>query len=193
LKNDRRQPWSRHGRDRMVVGFTTTYAICAYHHWCCESESCSGWCAQHYVITFVSDFLWFPPPIKLTATNIWNVVESGVKHYKTNQPIDNRRKYEVRNQYWLTILLVLLTYQNFCDCIELHVIEGSWHIFNYKVLYSHTKFIIDRKTNGYIDATIIFIPNKILFLLLLLFTLFQLPWALFSSVGFVNHYCPFPI
>jgi len=22
--------------DRMVVGFTTTYAISAYHHWCCE-------------------------------------------------------------------------------------------------------------------------------------------------------------
>jgi hypothetical protein len=24
------------GRDRMVVGFTTTYAIRTYHHWCCE-------------------------------------------------------------------------------------------------------------------------------------------------------------
>jgi hypothetical protein len=31
------------GRDRMVDGFTTTYAttyvICTYHHWCCEFES----------------------------------------------------------------------------------------------------------------------------------------------------------
>jgi len=27
----------------MVVGFTTTYAISAYHHWCCEFESRSGW------------------------------------------------------------------------------------------------------------------------------------------------------
>ena len=27
------------GRDRMVVGFTTTYAISAYHHWCCEFKS----------------------------------------------------------------------------------------------------------------------------------------------------------
>ena len=27
----------------MVVGFTTTYAITAYHHWCCEFESRSGW------------------------------------------------------------------------------------------------------------------------------------------------------
>ena len=28
----------RRGRDRMVVGFTTTYAICAFHHWYCEFE-----------------------------------------------------------------------------------------------------------------------------------------------------------
>jgi len=24
--------WARRGRDHMVVGFTTTYAISAYHH-----------------------------------------------------------------------------------------------------------------------------------------------------------------
>ena len=60
----------RRGRDRMVVWFTTTYAISAYHHWWCEFESRSG----HYVIKFVSDLrqvggflwvLWFPPPINL--------------------------------------------------------------------------------------------------------------------------------
>jgi hypothetical protein len=65
------------GYDRMVVGFTTTYAISAYHHWCCEFQSRSGRGVQHYVIKFVSDLrqvgdflrvLWFPPPIKLTAT-----------------------------------------------------------------------------------------------------------------------------
>jgi len=38
-----------HGRDRMVVGFTTTYAISAYHHWCCGFDSRSGWGVQHYV------------------------------------------------------------------------------------------------------------------------------------------------
>jgi hypothetical protein len=67
----------RLSRDRMVVGFTTTYAICAYHHWCCEFESPSGRGVQHYAIQFVSylrqvcAFLWvlrFPPPIKLTST-----------------------------------------------------------------------------------------------------------------------------
>jgi hypothetical protein len=57
-----------------VVGFTTTYIISAYHHWCCEFESRSGRGVQHYVIKFVNDlrqvsgFLRFPPPIKLTAT-----------------------------------------------------------------------------------------------------------------------------
>ena len=39
----------------MKVGFTTTYAISAYHQWCCEFESRSGWDVQHYVIKFVSD------------------------------------------------------------------------------------------------------------------------------------------
>jgi hypothetical protein len=45
----------RRGRDRMVVGFTTTYAISVCHHSCCEFESRSGRGAQHYVINFVSD------------------------------------------------------------------------------------------------------------------------------------------
>jgi hypothetical protein len=28
----------RFGRDRMIVGFTTACAICAYHHYSCEFE-----------------------------------------------------------------------------------------------------------------------------------------------------------
>jgi hypothetical protein len=65
------------GHDRMVVGYTTTYAINAYHHWSCEFESWSGRGVQHYVIKFDSDLrqvggflrvLRFPLPIKLTAT-----------------------------------------------------------------------------------------------------------------------------
>jgi len=39
----------RRGRDRMAVGFSTTYAISTYHHWCCEFESRSGRGVQHYV------------------------------------------------------------------------------------------------------------------------------------------------
>jgi len=43
-------------RDRIVVGYTTTYVISAYRHWCCELESQSGRGVQHYVIKFVIDY-----------------------------------------------------------------------------------------------------------------------------------------
>ena len=45
----------RRGRDRIVVGFTTAYAISAYPNQCCEFESRPGRGVQHYVIKFVSD------------------------------------------------------------------------------------------------------------------------------------------
>ena len=32
---------SHRGQDRMVIGFTTTFAICAYHHYSYEFESCA--------------------------------------------------------------------------------------------------------------------------------------------------------
>ena len=44
-------------RDRMVVGFTPTYAISAYYYSSYEIESRSGevYLIQHYVIKIVSD------------------------------------------------------------------------------------------------------------------------------------------
>ena len=69
----------RRGRDRLGVGFMTTYGISAYHHKRCKFEFPSGvmYLMQHYVIKFVSDLrqvggffraLRFSPQIKLTAT-----------------------------------------------------------------------------------------------------------------------------
>jgi len=66
------------GRDRMVVVFTTTYAIGAYHTNVVRSNPANDevYSIQHYV-KFVGDFrqisgflrvLRFTPPIKLTAT-----------------------------------------------------------------------------------------------------------------------------
>jgi hypothetical protein len=78
----------------MAVGFTTTDAINAYHHWCCALESWSGRGIHHYVIKFLIDlrqvggFLrvhQFLPPIKLTPQYSWNIVESGIRHHKTNK------------------------------------------------------------------------------------------------------------
>ena len=70
------------GRDCMVVGVTTSYAISAYHAITTKVVSSNPahgevYSMQHYVIQFVSDLrqvggflrvLRFPPPIKLTAT-----------------------------------------------------------------------------------------------------------------------------
>jgi hypothetical protein len=49
--------WGRRDSDRMVVGFTTTCEISAYHHKSCEFEPVHGkvYLIQHYVIKSVSD------------------------------------------------------------------------------------------------------------------------------------------
>jgi hypothetical protein len=50
-------PRGRRGHVCMVVGFTTAYAISAYHHLRCKFKYHSGevFSIQHYVIKFVSD------------------------------------------------------------------------------------------------------------------------------------------
>jgi len=58
----------RSGGDRIVVGFTTTYAISAYHHWC-EFEFRSGRGVQHYVIKFVSDLRQVGSFLRVSSTN----------------------------------------------------------------------------------------------------------------------------
>ena len=107
------------GRDRMIVGFTTTYAITDFHHWCYEFESRSGRGVQHYVIKFVSYLrqvkgflrvLRFPPPIKLTAT-------SAVVTY-----------------YWLRCIWVMLSlrFLFYFHYIHRNCTQGisMWHFFS---------------------------------------------------------------
>ena len=45
------------GRDSMVFGFTTTYAITVYHHKSCDFEFRSGevYSIQNYLLKFVID------------------------------------------------------------------------------------------------------------------------------------------
>jgi hypothetical protein len=62
----------RCGRDRMVVGFTTTYAISAYHHWYREFESRSGrgvttLCDK--VCQWLATGRWFSPGPPVFSTN----------------------------------------------------------------------------------------------------------------------------
>ena len=63
----------RRGRDRMVVEFTTTYAISAYQHCCCEFESisfrarCTTLCDQ--VWQWLATGWWFSPGTPISFTN----------------------------------------------------------------------------------------------------------------------------
>ena len=61
----------RRGRDRMVVGFTTTYAIGVYHHWCCGIDPAQG--EVHTLCDEVCQWLaagrWFSPGPLVSSTN----------------------------------------------------------------------------------------------------------------------------
>ena len=60
------------GRGRMVVGFTATYAISAYHHWCCEFPiSIRGRCTTlcDKVCQWLATGWWFSPDPSVSSTN----------------------------------------------------------------------------------------------------------------------------
>ena len=88
----------RRGRDHMVVGFKTIYAIGAYHRWCYEFESRSGRGVQHYVIKFVSDLqqvggfllvLRLPPTNKTDSHDITDILlKVALRTLKPNQAIN---------------------------------------------------------------------------------------------------------
>ena len=75
------------GRNRMVVGFTATYAISAYHHWYCQYESLSGQgvldsalCDK--VCQWLASRLWFSrsPPVSFTCkTDLHYITEVLLK------------------------------------------------------------------------------------------------------------------
>ena len=64
----------RRDRDRMVVWFTTTYAMSAYYDWCCEFESRSGrgvldttLCDK--VCQWLATGRWYSPGHPVSSTN----------------------------------------------------------------------------------------------------------------------------
>ena len=62
--------WGHCGGDRMLVGFTTTSAISAYHHWCCEFKSRSE-CTTLYdkVGQWLATGRWFSQGPPVSSTN----------------------------------------------------------------------------------------------------------------------------
>ena len=110
--------------DRMVVRFTTTYAISAYHYWCCEFKSWSGQCVQHYVIVcqWRVTGQWFslgPPVSSINKTDCHDKAEILLKG-ALNTIKTNKQKYNL-----LHFVLKLLIYNIYIwfRCM-LHVING---------------------------------------------------------------------
>jgi hypothetical protein len=60
----------RRGRDPMVVGFTTTYAISAYHHWCWGRISIRSRCTTlcDKVCQWLATGQWFSPGPPVSST-----------------------------------------------------------------------------------------------------------------------------
>ena len=85
----------RGGRDHMIVGFTTTCAINAYHHFCCEFEPRLWWgvldttlCDKQWLATG----RWFSPGTLVSSTNKTDchviteiLLKVVLEHYKPNQ------------------------------------------------------------------------------------------------------------
>jgi hypothetical protein len=69
----------------MVIGFTTTCSISAYHHWCCEFASQSGRGVQHLcdkVCQWLATGRWFspgPPVTSKNKTDRHNITEISLK------------------------------------------------------------------------------------------------------------------
>ena len=61
----------RHGQDLMVIGFTTTYVIGAYHHWCCVFEFDQGRCTTlcDNVCQWFATGRWFSPDAPVSFTS----------------------------------------------------------------------------------------------------------------------------
>ena len=74
LRHDNTVSGGRCGHERVIVGFTTTYVISAYKHWCYEFEFHSGRSVHHYVIVcqWLAAGQWFSPGTPVPSTNKTN-------------------------------------------------------------------------------------------------------------------------
>jgi hypothetical protein len=99
----------RRGRDHMVVGFTTTYAISAYHYWCCEFESRSGRGVQHYVIKFVSDLrqVQISPVSSTNKTDRHDITEIVLKEALNTIKQTNKQTNIYTDSYVINLKKVL--------------------------------------------------------------------------------------
>ena len=145
-----------HGRGRMVVGFTTTYAISAHHHWCLMlwvriliRARCTTLCDN--VCQWLATGRWFSPCLPVSYTNKsdrHDISESGVaskqasKHHYfrhfTTQRIQRPIKMAVLNfsQKDSTLWYICLAlYREKTVCVNIYTY--SWNKYNEQKYYQN--------------------------------------------------------
>ena len=120
----------RRGSDRMVVGFTSTYAISAYHQRCCECESRSGWGV--IVCQWLATGRWFSPGPPVSSTNKTDRHDISEKLLKVALNTTKQIKILIyaflHYQIQLNLLLFVLFFIIFNStviCVAFHL---SWHL-----------------------------------------------------------------
>jgi hypothetical protein len=114
----------RRGRNRMVVGFTTIYAIGSYHHWCCGIDSRSGreWLAASR---------WFSLVFSTIKTDCHNIAEILliIVLNTINQPKQNQRNqiksYKTLDHRHSTDVQWIKCRVNFFPTLTLHFIHWT--------------------------------------------------------------------
>jgi hypothetical protein len=115
----------RHGLDCMVVGLTTTSAICAYHHVSSNPAHGEVCYIQHYVIKFVSDLQQvggLRRGTKLYSTNKTEILLKVV--FNTIPLILTLVLFILLTIFWTSIALLIIN-DLFILPIHIHVVVQS--------------------------------------------------------------------
>ena len=149
------------GRGHMVVEFTTTCAIIAYHHLSCEIESLS-WRG-------VLDKTLCDKVCQWLATDLWislGIFESGVKHLTSNgQTMNQKFVYVVHNikHLWVIMWLIFASTNNTTTLLfptQLWKLFYTYHVFKQCTEKESTSlsifFLLTIKLNYLHDLKIMF-------------------------------------
>ena len=123
----------RRGRDRMVVGFTITYAISASHHWSCEFESRS-WRGELDTTLYDKVCQW------LAAGRMFSPVTSVCSSNKT----DSHDITEILLKIGLNTITM--------EYVILHHIDKKLRISNIIIYFAINKVLVIRFFSWDVDA-----------------------------------------
>ena len=162
----------RRGCDRMVVGFTTTYAVSAYHHSSCELESCLWWgvldrtlCDKVYwwiAAGLVFSFLNKTEILLVVALNTTALILLRASFLGPHQIVISKLHYVRSGLSWSCLVVGFTTTYMQSVPITPNVSLDPTHGVLYSIQYNVIKFVSDfRQVAGFL-AHLAFRPRELL-------------------------------